>query len=408
MKKIFCFLFAGAIFCSAASAQTAGSKTAVDAINQFSVSLYKQLNQNEGNLFFSPYSISSALAMTYAGAQADTAKEMAKVLFFLSGQNGTHESFAALSDDLGSIQQKGDVELRIANSLWAEQSFTFKDDFLNLVKEHYKSEINKADFKNNSVLAAQAINAWVEQKTNSRIKDLVSPGVLNDLTRLVLVNAIYFKGKWQDEFKKDATQSQQFYTNATDSTPVELMYKKGDFKYAEDDLCQILEIPYKGNDLSMLIFLPQAKDGLSSLENVFSYEYLTLFQLQMPSREINVYLPKFKLEQSFSLNDNLKKMGMLLAFDNKSADFSGMADLIPGQPLYISDVIHKAFVEVNEEGTEAAAATAVDVATTTAYQTSSPKTVFRADHPFIFLIKDNKTGAILFLGRYVKPEPKSL
>ena len=153
----------------------------------------------------------------------------------------------------------------------------------------------------------------------------------------------------------------------------------------------------------MGIFLPQKKDGLSSLENVFSYEYLTLFQLQMPSKEIEVYLPKFKLEQKFSLNDNLKTMGMLLAFDEKFADFSGMADLIPGQLLYISNVIHKAFVEVNEEGTEAAAATAV-VMEEAGYQTSSPKTVFRADHPFIFLIKDNRTGVILFLGRYVKPE----
>jgi len=407
MKNIFSLLLMGFVLSSTASAQSSDARTAVSAVNQFSVSLYKQLNQREGNLFFSPYSISSALAMTYAGAQGDTAKEMAKVLFFLYGQKGFNEDFATLNSDLEAIGQKGDVEINIADSLWAEQSFSFKDDFLNLIKEDYKSEINKADFKNNSALAAQAINTWAEQKTNSRIKGLIAPGVLNDLTRLVLVNAIYFKGKWDEEFKKEDTKPAPFYTDATASTPVDLMCKKGSFKYAEDDLCQILEIPYKGNDLSMLIFLPQAKDGLSQMESVFSYEYLTLFQLQMPAKDVLLYLPKFKLEQQFSLNDNLKKMGMLLAFDDKAADFSGMADLIPGQLLYISDVIHKAFVEVNEEGTEAAAATAV-VGVEAGYQTSSPKTVFRADHPFIFLIKDNKTGAILFLGRYVKPEPKSL
>ena len=403
MKNIFCFLVAGVVFCSVALAQSGDPKIAVDAINQFSVSLYKQLNQTDGNLFFSPYSISDALAMTYAGAQTDTAKEMAKVLFFLSGPKGLHESFEALNNGLEAVQQKGDIELSVANSLWAEQSFSFKDDFLNLTKEYYKSELNKVDFKHNSSFVAQTINTWAGQKTNSRIKDLIVPGVLSGLTRLVLVNVVYFKGKWDEEFKKESTKSQPFYTDITASTPVDLMRQKGNFKYAEDDLCQILEIPYKGNDLSMLIFLPQKKDGLSQLENVFSYEYLTLFQLQMPLREAEVYLPKFKLEQKFSLNDNLKKMGMILAFDDKSADFSGMADLIPDQPLYISDVIHKAFVEVNEEGTEAAAAAEAGMEEL-GYKEPSLSKVFRADHPFIFLIKDNKTGAILFLGRYVKPE----
>jgi len=403
MRSIFCLLFAGLIFSSVVWAQSADTKVAADAVNQLSISLYKQLNQKDGNLFFSPYSISGALAMTYAGAQTDTAKEMAKVLFFPAEQKPLHESFAALNDGLEAIKSKGAVEINVANSLWAEQSFNFKDDFLNLTKEYYKSELNKVDFKTKSDFVAGAINAWVEQKTNNRIKDLIAPGILNDLTRLVLVNAIYFKGKWQEEFSKEATKSQPFYTNASDSVPVDLMHRKGDFKYAEDDVCKTLEIPYKGNDLSMVIFLPQEKDGLKTLESIFTYEYVSLFQMQMSSQKVEVFLPKFKLESASMLADTLKTMGMTLAFDANSADFSGMANLTPDQKLYISQVIHKAFVDVNEEGAEAAAATAVMVEVGYAGPASGSK-VFRADHPFIFLIKDNKSGAILFLGRYVKPE----
>ena len=408
MKKLFvslalCFLG------FSAWAQNADTKVAVDAVNGLSVDLYKKLASREkGNLFFSPYSISDALAMTYGGARGTTAQEMAKTLYFPVEQLTLHKSFSALNSNLEAIQKRGNVQINTANALWVQSDynegtdyFKCKDEFLNLTKEYYKSELKQVDYRDTSKSAfiRDTINAWVEQKTNSKIKNLISPDLLDKNTRLILVNAIYFKGKWQDEFKRKNTKPMPFYLNSDETENVEMMCQ-GDvyFQYGEDNDVQFLTMPYKGDDLAMMVILPKDKDGLAAVE-----AQLTAAKLKSwagGQEKLPVYLPKFKIETEFMLADTLKDMGMPFSFDKNNADFSGMADFPSDIHLYIAKVIHKAFINVDEEGTEAAAATESRFGV----QGASKPPVFSADHPFIFLIKDNKTGAILFLGRYVKPE----
>jgi serpin B len=414
MRKLFVFL-ALCFLGFSAWAQSLDTQAAVDAVNGLSVDLYKKLaSQEKGNLFFSPYSISDALAMTYAGARGETAQEMAKTLYFPAEQLSLHKSFFALNSNLEAIQKSGNVQINTANALWVQSDynegadyFKCKDEFLNLTKEYYKSELKQVDYRDTSKSAfiRDTINAWVEQKTNSKIKNLIPPDVPDQDTRLILVNAIYFKGKWQDEFEKKNTKPMPFYINAEEAKDVETMYQQKRFQYAEDSDVQVLTMPYKGYDLSMTIILPKDKNGLAAVENQLTAVKLSGWAKFWGRQEdTSVYLPKFRLESKFMLADTLKEMGMLLAFYKYNADFSGMADFPSNTHLYISKVIHKAFVDVYEEGTEAAAATAINMVEYGSYGLPPEPKVFRADHPFIFLIKDNKSGAILFLGRYVKPE----
>ena len=418
MKKLFVFL----VLCFlgfSAWAQGADTKAAVDAVNGLSLDLYKKLaSQEKGNLFFSPYSISDALAMTYGGARGTTAQEMAKTLYFPAEQLTLHKSFAAFNNNLEAIQKKGDIKIDTANAVWLQSDyandpvwgyFKCKADYLQLLQDYYKSGLSQVDYRDTSKSAfiRDTINAWVEKKTNNKIKNLVPSDLPDKTTRLILVNAIYFKGKWQDEFKKENTKPAPFYLETGKTQEVKMMNQQKYFDYQEDADEQVLSVPYKGNDLSMVIILPKDKNGLAAVESGLTAEKIDKWANVRHEKKVDVYLPKFKLESKFTLNDTLKEMGMPLAFDENNADFSGMADFPIDYHLYVARVIHKAFVDVYEEGTEAAASTAVfmglcGAASGVHYK---PK-VFRADHPFIFLIKDNKTGAILFLGRYVKPEPK--
>ncbi|MCK4339529.1 MAG: serpin family protein, partial [Candidatus Cloacimonetes bacterium] len=244
--------------------------------------------------------------------------------------------------------------------------------------------------------ARNQINEWVEQKTKDKIKELIKPGILDPLTRLVLVNAIYFKGKWEKEFEKKLTKDTPFWLTPEDSIHCPMMQQKGSFNYCENDSLQILELPYLGDDLSMIVLLPREVDGLKKLENCLTIDNLNKW-MNVSYQEIKVYLPKFKITSGFSLGKTLYDMGMTDAFIPYKADFSGMNG---SKELFISKVIHKAFVDVNEEGTEAAAATAVVM-----LKAVAPKQpiVFRADHPFVFLIRDNHSGSVLFLGRMVDP-----
>lgn len=416
MKKLFvslalCFLG------FSAWAQNADTKVAVDAVNGLSVDLYKKLASREkGNLFFSPYSISDALAMAYAGARGTTTQEMAKTLYFPVEQLTLHKSFSALNSNLEAIQKRGNVQINTANALWVQSDynegtdyFKCKDEFLNLTKEYYKSELKQVDYRDTSKSAfiRDTINAWVEQKTNSKIKNLVPSDVPDKNTRLILVNAIYFKGKWDIEFKKENTKPMPFYLNSNDTKDVEMMYQQKHFQYQEDKDIQALTMLYDGDDLSMVIILPKDKDGLAAVEEQLTVDKLKSWAIPwMGHEDVQVHLPKFKLETKLMLADTLNDMGMPLAFNENNADFSGMADFPPDHHLYISKVIHKAFVDVYEEGTEAAAATGIIMhkgGAAFGVKPHEPK-VFRADHPFIFLIKDNKIGAILFLGRYTGPE----
>ncbi len=347
------------------------------------------------NLFFSPYSISTALAMTYAGARGDTEKEMAQVLHFQVPQDRLPSAFASVMAKLHS-QQEGN-RLRIANRLWGQQGYDFLPEFLRVTREQYKAELALQDFATKTEEARKTINAWVEKQTEEKIKDLIPPGVLDQMTRLVLTNAIYFKGKWASQFDKKATQEAPFKLTSTKTVSMPMMHRRDSFKYGTMDDAQILELPYVGDELSMLIILPKAVDGLADVEKRLTPANLGGWLSALRKQEVNVYLPRFTMTSQFQMNGVLKSMGMSSAFTPDAADFSGMDGK---RDLFISAVIHKAFVDVNEEGTEAAAATGVVMRAKAARITPE----FRADHPFVFLIRDNGTGAILFVGRVVNPK----
>ncbi len=364
------------------------------SVNKLAFDLYQKLAaDNEGNLFFSPYSISSALAMTYGGARGETATQMNNVLHF-GGPDATHPAFSHLRNTLAGIEKKGGVQLSVANALWPQQDYSFRSEFLELAKTQYGSEVRPVDFKTNAGGARQAINTWVEDQTNEKIKDLIGEGVLDSLTRLVLVNAIYFKGDWASQFDAEATCDAPFHLTEEKSVQVPMMSQKADFGFAETDDFEALELPYEGGDLSMLVLLPSNGNTTESLVQKLSPD--TLSGLSFRKQELVVNLPKFKLESSFDLGGTLQQMGMTDAFSD-AADFSGMDGT---RELFISAVLHKAFVEVNEEGTEAAAATAVVMKLRSV---PPPPRQFIADHPFLFFIRENSTGAILFMGRVMDP-----
>jgi serpin B len=370
---------------------TAAAFDPAESVNQLSIDLYQRLAaDSDGNLFLSPYSISCALAMTYGGARGETEVEMESTLHF-GGQGATHPALSYLRKRLNSIQEKGHVQLSVANSLWPQADYTFLPEYLALTKDSYGSEIKPVNYKTDAEGARKKINGWVEDQTNDRIKDLIPEGVLDPMTRLVLATAIYFKGNWASRFKSTATRPAPFKLADGKTVDVPMMVQTADFRMAHTTDFQALELPYEGEDLSMLVLLPTEADGLPALGKTLDVEMLA--DLQFNEQEVMVQLPKFKIESSFGLGDTLAAMGMPLAFSDQ-ADFSGMTGT---RDLFIGAVVHKAFVEVNEEGTEAAAATAVIM------KRMSMPPQFIADHPFLFLIRENSTGTILFIGRMTDP-----
>jgi serpin B len=326
---------------------------------EFAIYLYARIRTKEGNLFLSPYSISTALAMTYGGARGKTAKQMVDALHFPLEDEKLHSSFAEIRTKLKAIQQKQKIQISIANSLWPQDKYPFLKEYLDLAKNFYQTEITPVDYETNIETARLKINAWVERETNNTIKDMfpVSPPLLNPDTVLVLVNAIYFKGQWDSQFQASATTSMPFSSEKNSPIMVSMMNQTHDFKYGEDDISQVLVMPYAGNDLSMIIFLPKEMDNLRSVEDILTEPRLTEWSKSTYKRPVNVYLPKFKITSAFDLKEVLIGMGMKDAFVWGKANFSGM----DGIPYYLRlyFVMHKAFIEVNEEGTEAAAATAV-------------------------------------------------
>lgn len=364
----------------------------------FACELYAKLKDTgrDGNVFFSPYNISTALAMTSAGARGDTNGQMVKALHFEPNQAKRHAAFCAMEANLNAVQKKGQVKLCVANSLWPQKDYSLLESFLSLIKENYGASVTPLDFRATEA-ARKTINTWVEDKTNQKIKDLIPGGALNAMTRLVLVNAIYFKGNWTLPFKAEATKEQPFHLPSGQTVQAPLMYQQKHFNYGENEEMQVLELPYAGDDLSMIVLLPRKADGLATIENSLTPANLAKWTQAMWSPDVKVYLPKFKMTCRFGLNDTLRAMGVTDAFDAGKADFSGMDG---GRNLFISAALHKAFVEVNEEGTEAAAATGIMMGETALPR---PPIEFRADHPFIFLIREKITGSILFLGRVTNP-----
>lgn len=271
---------------------------------------------------------------------------------------------------------------------------------ISLTKKYYGVSITPVDYRHAGEAAREMINNWVEDKTQGKIKNLIQPGILDALTRLVLVNAIYFKGNWENPFKADKTKEDPFHMSSKKSVQAPMMTREGEFSYADLESFEMLELPYVKNEMSMIVLLPKAIDGLTQLEANLSTENLERWRNRLSMRDVVVFLPKFKMTSMFRLHKTLVSMGMGDAFSDSKANFAGM----DGRPdwLHIGAVIHKAFVDVNEEGTEADAATGV-VSRKGSFQPALPTVVFRADHPFVFLIQENRAGSILFMGRVNAP-----
>ena len=373
------------------------ARDVIEANNRFAINLYSQYKSEEGNIFFSPFSISTAMAMVYEGAEGKTAKEIKSVFGFPKYDNSRRNQY---SDLLSEINKKDkEYALKTANALWAEQDFHFLDEYLTTVEKYYGGKTTNLDFKNEWEASRLIINNWVEDKTNDKIKDLLPEDVIDADTRLVLTNAIYFKAKWLIQFDADKTSDEYFRVNPDKSIKVPMMQptsQKSTFNYTQNKDLQILEMPYAGEDLSMLILLP-LDDDIEALENSFTIEKLTEWKKSLRKRRVNIYIPKFKFETKYFMIKTLSNLGMPTAFTN-SADFSGMTGK---KDLIIDKVIHQAFIEVNEEGTEAAAATGIGVGMKTSMPPPTP--IFKADHPFIFIIQQKETGNILFMGRVNNP-----
>ncbi|WP_419657981.1 proteinase inhibitor I4, serpin-like [Desulfosarcina variabilis str. Montpellier] len=414
-KKLALTLCLMLLFGSVACTASAKTEFAPDAGNNFALDLYGLLSKTNGNLFFSPASIQTALAMAYAGAKEQTAIQMAKALHFGNAGQGIHSEIQSLLQQLNaprmitSYEQVGDeiktvekpaYELVIANALWGQQGYPWKQEFLSLTKSKYGAGMREVDFANQPEEARNTINSWVEEKTRDQIKDLIAKGAISSMMRLILTNAIYFKAAWDNRFPDHATQKMPFHVSGSSQVPVSMMVQKNDFRYMETERFQALEMPYKANELSMIVFLPKTVDGLVDLEKSLSSEKLDGWMAALRREEVKVYFPRLKITSSFSLSNILKALGMVDAFSQTLADFSGMTT---AERIFIAEVIHKAFVVVDEDGTTAAAATAVMLGATAMPMPKPDPKVFKADHPFLFCIRHNPSRKILFIGRLSDP-----
>jgi len=390
-----------AAFAQAQPGEQADVKTIVRDNNHFAADLYGRLAQKPGNLFFSPYSISSALAMTYAGARGKTDEDMADTLHFDLPADQTHATFRQLNANLRGTGGKRPFELSIANALWGQKSFAFAPPFVQLIQKDYGGAVHTVDFKTAPENARETINRWVATETRDKIKDLIPMGVISPDTRLLLTNAIYFKSAWEHEFAESATKQAPFTTGAGSKVQVPMMHAVRRTNYFENELLQMLVLPYQFDQLSLVALLPKRPDGLTGMERDVSADQLAQWLGKAKQYEVDTFLPRFKMTAEFNLKEVLAAMGMRLAF-SENADFGGMTTQ---ERLMISEVIHKAFIALNEQGTEAAAATAVAIKATAAYAPQKLQRVtFRADHPFVFLIRENRTGSILFMGRLENPK----
>src|SRR5690554_796509 len=366
---------------------------------EFALDLYKQIAGQDKNLFFSPFSISEALAMTYAGARGETGAQMADTLHFSGESAQIHPAFNWLDAHLMNLAQEPVLEesepfeLAIANSIWGQTGYHFEADFLDTLALNYGAGLNTLDFSGAPDASREAINHWVEQKTKERIKDLIPRGMIDSSTRLVLTNAIYFKASWLYPFEKERTAPGDFRRRDDSSVSANLMHQTAWLKYAELDGFRALELPYDGGDVSMLILLPE---DLDAFEQNLNSEVLSGAISALESTSVSLTLPKFEYTLPLPLTETLQEMGITDAFGGE-ADFSGMTG---DRSLHISNVVHKAFVAVDEDGTEAAAATAVIM-----NESASPDDPvdFRVDKPFVFMIRANQTGSLLFVGRVLDP-----
>ncbi len=368
----------------------------VAGCTQFAMDLYQQLQRQKGNLFFSPASISIALAMTSAGAAGETRDEIMQTLHFGTSDEQLHVRMSALQQLWTNPLGENGIQLRLANRLWGQEELSWQPAFMQITRENYNAELAPVDFITQTEKTRETINAWVEEQTEKKITDLFPPGSIHEDTRLVLANAVYFHGIWTEQFRKDMTKDTDFHLTPGASVKVPMMHQNGRFLHTETDDLQVLGLPYGDGLFSMIILLPKAIKGLADLEAGLNPENLERWISSLGyQQDVEVSIPKFRMTTEFKMVETLQAMGLRTAFTTQ-ADFSGMThdDL-----LYLDQVVHQAFVDVNEEGTEAAAATGVS-----AMAISAPRIVeFRADHPFVFLIRDNRTGLLMFVGRITDP-----
>ena len=423
MKKIFlCLLMVPLILELAACAQPATASEVIQSEKQrvtspdvneadlttlvtgnsaFAFDLYQTLREEDGNLFYSPYSISLALAMTYAGARGETARQMADTLHFTLSQVSLHPAFNSLDIELsrrgeGAKGKDGEgFRLNIVNAIWGQEGYEFLSEFLDVLAENYGAGLRTLDFAKAPEESRITINNWVSEQTEDRIEDLIPQGLIDALTRLVLTNAIYFNAAWQHPFNEDMTEDGPFYLLDGGEVTVPMMRQTESFGYGEGDGYKTIELPYDGRELSMVILLPEAGQ-FEAFERSLDTQRIDTILKDLEHMRVTLTMPKFEFESAFSLRETLIALGMPVAFSG-AADFLGMTG---NRDLFIADVIHKAFVSVDEAGTEAAAATAVMMALTA--MPGSPVEV-TVDRPFVFLIRDIKTGAILFIGRVLDP-----
>jgi serine protease inhibitor len=397
MKALLSLLFAALFAMNAAAAPANGSAAVVRGNSKFAIELYRlQAANGRGNIFFSPYSISTAMALTGAGARGTTASEIETVLHFpFSGQRLTR----AWKDVQSGVNRgRSEVTLMTANALWAAKDVEFQPQYLALARDDFDAKLATVDFTNPEA-ARQRINSWVGEATKQKIPQLIASGLLVPKTRLVLTNAIYMKGQWLYKFPADATNQNGRFRTPSGEKKAKLMGNRDDFRFARSGHLRIIELPYLGSELSMLVILPDAVDGLPQVEQSLTVDKLAEWEAALQMKLVDVTLPRFITDLSMQLGGVLQTMGVHQAFSDH-ADFAGIAK----EPLKISEVIHQARIDVTEEGTEAAAATAVEMQRATAIPSAPPKAeVFNADHPFLFLIRQNDTKSILFIGRLVQP-----
>jgi serpin B len=389
---------------STANASNTDLATLVDGNNAFAFDLYQSLKETGENQFYSPYSISQALAMMYAGARGDTAQQMADTLHYTLPNASLHPAFGELGDELASRSKDmesgegNNVQLSVANALWGQQGYQFMSHYLDLLAEDYGSELRTLDMVGQPVSASEEINDWVAEATGDKIKKVITPGDLGEDIRLVLASAIYLDADWKYTFKEASTKDQPFYLLYGEDTMVPMMQQNEDFLCAEGEGYQAVELPYDGGELSMVILLPR-EGWFEAFDEALDADLIKEIIWRLGNHEVVLSMPKFKFDAEFSLGSTLSDMGMPLAFSARGADFTGISE---GSeiPLFIGGALHKAYVSVDELGTEAATVTVSSHITTSI---SPPPVVITIDRPFIFFIRDIQTGAILFVGRVTNP-----
>ncbi len=364
-----------------------------DATNQFAIDIYKKLREEE-NIFFSPYSIFTAFSMAYEGAKGETAVQIREAFNFSEDDRlrrmGSRQIHQMLS------KENDNYELGVGNAMWMQKNYDLLESFTDVVENYYLSEAHLLNFIDNPEGSRETINDWVAGKTNDLIEELLPERSISVDTRVVLTNAIYFKGDWKDEFDEDLTRNEDFYVTPKETVEVPMMRRTEEtYEYYKNDDVQVLRLPYKGDELSMVVVLPKDKN-ISALEDSLTLEKRNYWRENLFSTDVDVYLPKFELDTDYNLIDYLRQMGVNDAFIEGLADFSGIE---PERELFISGAIHDAFIKVDEKGTEAAAATGVVFDR----ESASMSEIFRADHPFLFFIEEDETGYILFMGKVGRP-----